>query len=201
MPLRLVILAAALACAACLPGSARAQAPAGPVPTNRAVFERLAVDCLGAVPGDAEAFRLASAERLPFLRTALVAGWQEAGRSVFEETAEAALPLLRYQIDEARVRYERAGRGARAREVTLRLRYGWTLADGRLAAEAECAEPYRDEVGAAAIPLLEDRAFGETVGIPPRAPRWRRYGEPLVIAAAIGVGTALLFSVRSDATQ
>lgn len=198
--------AAALVCtllASLLAMPCAGQVPGSP-PANASVYERLALDCLAEVPGEAAALRLVAPESLPYVREALVARWQADGRTVYTGdplTPGAPVPTLTYAVDESAVRYARAGRRAWERTVVLRLRYDWTETDGSLARSSTCAEPFRDTIRRGDVARLEDPVFGETVGAPPRASWVRRYGEPLVVMAAIGVGTALLFSVRSDAAQ
>lgn len=168
-------------------------------PTNVEAFQGLAVGCLGAVPDTAQAFRLSAPAAMPYLRPALAARWQDEGRTLFvTDTLAAALPWLRFEIEEAQVKYERAPQKQLARTVTLALRYTFTGADGRLLREDRCRDTFADTVHRDARAGLESEAFAETQGALPRAGWRRRYLEPAALALATAVTVYLFFNLRSE---
>lgn len=176
-------------------GTVRAQ------PTNVEAYQQLAVACLADVPDTLQAFRLDAPERMPYVRTALANRWQEQGRTLFLPDTSARppdpLPRLAFRIEDADVTYEREGRRLR-RTVELALRYTLTAANGRLLREQSCRETFDDTIARGEREALEDAAYRETQGAVPEAGGWRRYVEPAVLAAAVGVGVYLFFSLRGD---
>ncbi len=176
--------------------------PAWGQPTNLEAYQTLAVECLAAAPDTARAFRLAVPARMPFLRTALVARWQEEGHMVFlaDSSFEAtgALPRLAYEVEEATVAYERAGRKQLRRTVTLALRHTFTGPGGEILREDRCRDVYEDTVARRAAAGLADEAFPETQAPLPEAGWLRRYLEPVVLTAATAVAVYLFFTLRSD---
>jgi len=170
-------------------------------PKNLTLFQDLAVSCLAAAPDTVQAFRLTSADRMPYLRTALVGRWQENGRVVFlpDSSRQApALPHLQYRVETAQVTYERAGRKKLRRTVTLALHHTLTAADGRLLQDARCTDRATDTIRRADLAAVQTDAFPETLGAIPEAGGLRRYLEPAVLTAVTVIGTYLFFSLRSS---
>ncbi len=175
-------------------------ATAGAQPTNREVFVRLAQECLDKAPESATAFRLDAGERLAFIRADLVSRWQTAGYVLYEadSSAGAGLPLLRYRIEEAAVRYERAARGALQRSVVLSLTYALTATDGRVVREQPCRLSSTDVIRRSDVERVESPGYPETQAPLPRGGFVRRYLEPAVLLGAVAVGVYLFFSLRSE---
>ena len=170
-------------------------------PSNLEAFQQLAVECLvGAVPDTVRAFRLEAPDEMPYVRTALVARWQNGGRRLYVADTSSAeqFPALEYEIERADVTYARERRRTLRRTVTLALRYTLTTAEGHLLRDARCRDAYTDTVRRDALPTLETTAFPETQADPPPGGWLRRYVQPAVVAAATAVTVYLFFSLRSD---
>jgi hypothetical protein len=169
--------------------------------TNLELLQSLAVGCLGeAVPDSMSTFRLASPAQMPYLRTALVQRWQDAGRTIYvaADTAAIALPLLTYEIESVDVAYARAGRRRVERVVSLALQYALTAADGRLLRDARCRDAHTDTIHRDILPDIESAAHPETQADPPPGGWLRRYAQPAIVVAATVVTAYLFFSLRSD---
>ncbi len=166
--------------------------------TNAQVFGGLALQCLAGAPGPRDAFAVeADPARAAFLRPVLVGRWQAEGRRPYlPDSAGAALPRLRYTVDEARVAYRRAGRAVE-RRVVLALRYTLSEPDGRLVADQACTRSATDMLRPDEIPMVESAAFPETMGAAPAAGRFRRFVEPAVLTAASALSVYLFFTLRS----
>lgn len=167
------------------------------VVTNVEVLQRLAVDCLGNLPVDEAGLRLTAPDMAPYLRSALVAYWQETGVPIYAPNADRPAPALTYAIESIDVAYGRAGRDRYRRTVDLGLRYTATDADDRILHDARCTPTFTDVVAKGDVDQLEDPAYAETQGDRPLS-RWRRWIQPIVLTAAVGVVTFLFFSVRND---
>lgn len=172
-------------------------APASAQSTNLALYQDLAVDCLGGLPVDIDSLALEAPARMPFVRSALIGRWQDEGRSVFVADSSRNVAHLAYDIDDARVTYARQG-GSLARRVVLAMRYTLTAPDGRILADDRCAEHYSDVIPRSALAAVQDDAFAETQGETPEAGWFRRYLEPIVITAATAVAVYLFFTLRSN---
>jgi hypothetical protein len=203
MPLRRSMLAvfclALWTCGAGIGTSAAAQA--SKVPTNLEVLQSLAVGCLiDTVPDSTQTFRLDASEQMPYLRSALVGRWQDAGRRIYvaADSATAPLPTLAYDVETVKVAYARAGRRTVERAVTLALHFTLTAADGRLLRDERCRDTYADTVQRDLLVDLESAAHPETQADPPPGGWLRRYAQPAIVAAATVVTVFLFFSLRSD---
>ena len=172
-------------------------APASAQSTNLALYQDLAVDCLGALPGDLDSFSLEGPERMPYVRSALISRWQDDGRSVFAADSSGDVAHLVYHIDDARVRYARQD-GDVARRVALALRYTLTAPDGRILEDDRCAEEFSDVIPRGALAAVQNEAYAETQADAPEAGWFRRYLEPVVITAATAVAVYLFFTLRSN---
>lgn len=175
-------------------------APAFGQSTNLALYQDLAIECLAAVPGEVDSLSLESPTRMPFLRSALIARWQEDGRSIFEADSSRDVAHLVYHIDDARVVYGRAD-GDVARHVVLGMRYTLTAPDGRILADDRCAKDFSDVIPRGALAAVENEAYAETQADPPEAGWFRRYLEPVVITAATAVAVYLFFTLRSNEAE
>ncbi len=168
-------------------------------PTNVAVYQRMAVSQLGAVPDTVGTFTLHAPLQMPYLRTALTQHWQQAGHMVFlfDSTSASPYPVLRYAVEEAQVRYQRLPKPDLSRAVTLALRHSLTAPNGRLISEARHREVYADTVRFADWARLQPDPFPEAQAPRPPDAGLRRYLEPAVLATAIGTLTYLFFAIRS----
>ena len=169
------------------------------VPTNMAVLQRVAVDCLLEVPVQTDTLVVSAPEAMPYLTSAVAGAIQERGLVVFlGEEAEAARPALSWIVDVAGVNYARAGTGAVERTVRLELQYLFVGPDGRVLGSGPCAQSLTDVVPRDELSALETAAYPETQAEPPKV-RWiRRYVEPVVLAVATGLAAFLFFNLRSD---
>ena len=179
--------------------------PARAQDTNLAVYQKLAVECLGELPSDIDTLALETESRMPFLRTALVEAWKTGGHEVYAidttPPQAAHLPRLAFTVEDAGVTYTRADRRRLNRRVRLGLRYALTDSDGRIIADDRCAEALSDTIDRAAVARYENEAYAETRGELPRAGWLRRIVEPAIITAATAVGVYLFFTLRSQSAD
>ncbi|MEM6648154.1 MAG: hypothetical protein AAF730_18070 [Bacteroidota bacterium] len=167
-------------------------------PTNLEAFQQIALNCLAEAPAATSAFVLEPPGQLPYLRQALVDHWQRQDYTVYTaaDSARRALPTFSYRIEQVAVRYDRAGRRHLDRALTLGLAYTYTAADGRLLADARCADTFTDRIARADREQVETTAYPETQGEVPQG--WlRRYLEPAVVIGSAALGTYLFFTLRS----
>lgn len=171
-----------------------AAAPAGAQPTNAEMIGRLATRCLGSVP--VGTFLLDAPEVPAYLRAALVTAWQQQGHRVFVDSTGASAGL-RLEAPRATVQYARAGRRQYERTVRLSLPFTFTSPEGEVLRAGVCEEMDADTLARAALPLVEEAAYPETVGTRPPPRLVARYAEPLLLGSAVVVSTLLFFSLRS----
>jgi len=149
-------------------------------------------------PDSLTIFRLEAPAQMPYIRIALTSRWQSEGRTVFIADTSSALPVFRYEIEEARVSYGKGPDHTLSRAVTLGVRYAVSGADGRLYRERRCRDTHSDVVSRGDLRRIESSAFPETQATPPESGWMRRFLEPAVITAATALGVYLFFSLRSD---
>ena len=171
-----------------------AAAPAAAQTPNLALFQEMAVSCLGELPPSVKSVVLDAPDEMPYVRSALIAAWRDDGRQVY--LADAPGTRLAYAIEEATVTYARQERGL-SREVRLTLAYTMTGDDGRVVADERCASQRVGTLDAEDLDVVENEAFPETQADLPRAGWGRRLLEPAVLTAAAGVAVFLFFSLRS----
>lgn len=174
--------------------------------TNLAAYQNLAVRCLADVPDTVQAFRLDAPALMPYLRAALVERWQAEGHTLYLadssfQTPGLPPPRLRYEIEQAQVEYERAGRRQMDRTVTLGLRYTFIGSDGRLLHDDRCLDTFTDTLRRADQAAVQTDAFPETQAEAPSGSWRRRLLEPAVLAAATAVTIFLFFNLRSERTD
>lgn len=173
------------------------QAGAQPA-TNAALYQDIALHCLGDVPNGLDRLILEAPSTLPFVRSALVSAWQEADIEIFiDEGAEVEGPRLSYSIEEAGVDYLRADRRL-ARSVRLALRYSLVGDDGRVIVDDVCRDARHDYIMQDDVSTVESDAYRETQGQLPPAGWFRRVLEPAVVTAASAVAVYLFFVLRSS---
>jgi hypothetical protein len=188
LPALLVLLAAAL------PAPLRAQtAP----PTNRAVLERLAADCL---PPDLTGDVVLVADGVPpFLVQSVERRLVEGGVGVW--TLESDAPAAAARLSLARwtgsIGLTNRDRRRFDRTITSQADVRLVLPDGRVAHARTCRGDARDAIARSLATALEDPLVPETVAVRPAPSRLRRWAEPTLAAAGVAVGVLLLFSVRS----
>ena len=173
--------------------------------SNLAVYQQLALECLGELPSGIDTLALEAGSRMPFLRTALVEAWKTGGHEIYAIDATppqaAHLPRLAFTVEDAGVIYTRADRRRLNRRIRLGLRYSLTDSDGRIITDDSCAEALSDVIDRAAVARLEDHAYSETQGELPRAGWLRRIVEPAIITAATAIGVYLFFTLRSQSAD
>ncbi len=186
---RLISLALLLIAA---PASAQ---PAGP-PTNRALLERLASECL---PSELTGAVALSVQGVPsFVVDALRRDLLASGVTVWAADSPNAATAARLELGGWTGRVDLAGRGRQLdRTATLAADVRWTRADGSLAYVDACRRTLSDRVDRRGLADLEDPQIAETVANRPPPSRLRRWSEPLIAGGAVIVGILLLFSVRS----
>ncbi|MDE2834574.1 MAG: hypothetical protein OXM02_08625 [Bacteroidota bacterium] len=169
------------------------------VPTNMAMLQHIAVDCLSEVPTHTDTLVVSAPEAMPYLASAVVGSFQRRGLIVYlGEEAHSARPVLSWIVDIAGVTYVRAGSGTVERTVRLELQYLFVGPDGRVLGSGPCGQSLTDEVPRNELSALETAAYPETQAEPPKV-RWiRRYVEPVVLAVATGLAAFLFFNLRSN---
>jgi len=178
-------------------------------PTNAAVAGQLAVDCLSPVTDSLSGFWLSTTHDMPYLRPALANHWSELGVEVFVadtllglgtngDDGSAGRPRLRYTPESVVTRYEAADGDLISRSVTLSLAHTLAAGDGRLLSDDRCAKTYEDDVDRASIVLIQPDPFPELRAEIPAEGSWRDWGEPAILAGAVGVVAYLFFTVRSS---
>lgn len=179
--------------------------PARAQDTNLAVFQQLAIECLGDLPSGIDTLVLDPGSRMPFLRTALIETWKMGGHEIYAidttPPQAAHLPRLAFTVEDAGVTYTRADRRRLNRRIRLGLRYSITDSDGRIITEDLCAEALSDTIDSAAVARFENEAYAETQGELPRAGWLRRIVEPAIITAATAIGVYLFFTLRSQSAD
>lgn len=185
--------------AACVASLLIATAAAGQS-TNLALYQEMAVECLGDVPASADTLALQAPDRMPYVRSALVTHWQDDGRTIYLSDSAGTHPLLTFDVEEAEVYYTRRSRRV-GRNVVLALRYSLTSPAGRILTDDRCREERSDLISRAAIQNVQVNAYPETQADPPEGGWIRRYLEPVVITAATAVAVYLFFTLRSTETD
>ena len=171
------------------PGLARAQA------TNAERMGELAVQCVSGRTAGVDTVIVSGPERLPFIRSAVVAAWQASGMAVYE--AGGAGHAVRLEVVDAGVRYARADDGLIERTVRLELMVRVAAPDGLVLVDETCARSQSDLVERGGLGSLESPAWPETVAEAPPRGFFRRILQPVVITAATAAGVFLFFSLRS----
>lgn len=164
--------------------------------TNLALYQEMAVECLGDVPASIDTLALQPPDRMPYIRSALVTHWQDDGRTIYLPDSAGTHPLLSFDVEEADVTYARRSRRI-GRSVVLALRYSLTSPTGRILADDRCREETSDMISRTALQVVQVDAYPETQADPPEGGWFRRYLEPVVITAATAVAVYLFFTLRS----
>ncbi len=179
--------------------------PARAQDTNLSIYQGLALECLGELPSDVDTLALEASAQMPYLRSALVERWKSNGHEVYfvdDSPLHAAnLPRLAFSVEDASVVYAPAGRRRLDRILRLGLQYSLTDRDGRIILDEHCAKDAADTIDRTAVAHVEDRAYAETQGDPPRAGWVRRIVEPVVIMTATAIGVYLFFTLRSQSAD
>ncbi len=172
--------------------------------TNMQVFENLGLECLGAVPVEADSLILAPSPALPYLTTKVINHWNQQGKILFASDSLSTsnpLSLISWEVPRAAVSYERLSRKSISRSVRLDLTYSYIGKTGEFRAHDTCQMSLIDEIPRNMIPALESSAYPETQAEPPHD-RWiRRYLEPLIIGAVTGLAAFLFFNLRNDSAD
>ena len=172
------------------------------VPTNLAVFQQLAENCLASLPGDADSLKIVPPPTLFFLAGSVASVMQNNGHIVFiqdgTEGTGLNLPQLSWVVENAGVQYARARSRTVARSVRLDLRYTFVSPEGQILSHGPCTQMYNDTVHHNELTSLETAAYPETQAEPPPAGWIRRYLEPVLLATATALAAFLFFNLRSD---
>ena len=172
--------------------------------SNVDVLGDLAVGCIGHVPDTLSSFLLESSDKMQYLRPRLTQYWQERGHLVFlSDSLPSAgrrgdLARLRYDPEEALVSYESADDSQLRRTITLAIAHSLVAASGLLLDDGRCRDEYSDTIGRSDVIRVQRDPFPETrAEIPPEG-NWKRWAEPVVLGAAVGVVAYLFFTIRSS---
>lgn len=156
----------------------------------------MAVECLGPLPPQLDQLVLEAPDEMPYLRSTLVATWQDAGRQVYLPDGPTNEARVAFDVEEAAVRYARRG-SQLAREVRLTLRYTIARADGRVLADDRCALSRGDVIARGQVDAVQSNVYPETQSDLPRGGWFRRLLEPAVLTGATAVAVYLFFTLRS----
>ena len=160
--------------------------------------------CLAGAPAGVESVTLAAHARAPYLRSAFVEAWRRQGISVFETDslgAAADRAAFRYDVEEVRIAFERAGSGVVARAARVSLHYMLIAPNGMILADELCSGETTDTLETEAIAGLVDARYPETDVEFERGGLFRRIIQPAVIFGAAVIGTYLFFNLRSKRTE
>ena len=168
-------------------------------PTNLALYQQLAIDCLTALPLQEDSLIIAAPASHPYLLNAVVGAIEQRGTTVFvPDPVQPVVAELSWIVGAATVQYSRGRSKMVARTVRLDLNYMLVSSDGRVMANGPCNQSYSDTVARSELPSLESSAFPETQAELPESGWLRRYLEPVVLAVATGLAAFLFFNLRSD---
>lgn len=185
-PLTVLLLAAAVPSA-----NARAQT------SNAQRMGELAVGCVAPRTAGVDTVTVTGPDRLPFVRSAVIAAWHASGITVYEAGANRAGTAVQLAVQDAGVRYAKADDGQIERTVRLDLLVRVTGVDGIILADETCGRSESDLVHRDVLESLEDPTWPETVAEPPPPGFFSRILKPVVVTAATAVGIFLFFSLRS----
>ncbi len=204
--LRPLTLSVALTLAICASPPERAAAQ----PANADVIGQLAADCVTTAIAVADTVEIIPDDRYEFIRTAVVRAFRDNGsvvvilpgspRPTVEGVNSGWPPSVRYRIEEAGVRYSKAG-DALARQIAVDTRVLATMSDNSVALDTLCTKSFSDEIRPADVDDVEDANQPLTLGKRPDKGWLRRIAEPAVVAAASAVAVYLFFNVRSDRNE
>jgi hypothetical protein len=171
-------------------------------PTNLETYQRLAIECLSPMPDSVRAFALDAPASMPYIRSALIGRWTEAGLTVYQaDTARTTLPdlpRLQYTIPSAEVSYARLRRRSMQRTIRFAVHKTLTDSQGAILHDDSCQRQSVDSLRIADLERIESTSYPETRAARPE-PGWaRRIFEPLVLTAATVVSVYLFFTLRSD---
>lgn len=175
--------------------------------TNMALFQEMAVECLGPIPLSNRTFRLKAPEKgAPFIQSSLIQHWQEQEYEVFlpdssSTETPASLPVLTYTIEKTEVNYARLPKKQVKRNIGLTTHYTFTLADGKVESDDMCIKSTEDTITRDALSIVESEAFPITRGSHPPKSWFQRYIEPVVLTTATVLGVYLFFTLRSESND
>ena len=190
-----VLLVAMLAPGALTIQAAQAQS----TPTNMAVMQQLAIDCLAAVPAQVDTLHINSHGSVPFILPSVTRALQDNGHVVYMGSDSTSnRPELSWMVERVDVGYARAKSRAIQRTVRLDLQYMLVAANRNVIGSGPCDRTFTDVILRDELTAIESAAYPETQAEPPKASWLRRYVEPVVLAVATGLAAFLFFNLRSD---
>ena len=171
-----------------------------------ALFQEMAVECLGHIPHTHRSFRLKAPENgAAFIQSSLIQHWQEEEYTVFlpdsSNTEGTAFPILSYTIEKTEVVYERLPKKQVKRNIGFTTHYTFTLADGKVESDDICVKSADDTIARDALSTVESDAFSITRGSHPPRGWFQRYIEPAILTTATVLGVYLFFTLRSDSND
>lgn len=172
--------------------------------SNVDVLGDMAIGCIGGVPDSLTSFVLESPGRMPYLRSRLTNYWLERGQEVFvsDSISSAArlagLARLKYDPENVRVSYESADDSQLRRTVSIAIAHSLIAASGLVLDDGRCRDESSDTIQRSDIVLVQRDPFPETHAEIPAEGSWKRWAEPVVLGAAVGVVAYLFFSIRSS---
>lgn len=186
-------------------GPLRAAAQQRQPPTNIEIYQRLANECLAALPDAIQALTFEAPSSMPFIQSGLLAQWQEENKTIYlaDSTHQAPQPLakLSFTVPSAQVAYARLSRRSMQRTVKLSTHQTLTAADGSILRDSLCERQHVDSLKTSERKRIESDAYPITRGTPPKAGWPRRWLEPLVLTAATAVSVYLFFNLRSNSSD
>lgn len=176
-------------------------------PTNMQIFQALALECLNFMPEAKDpAYLIDMPAQMPYLRSALSANLQEAGIATYLADSTyinqpASLSTLKYDVDEARVSYERLKKKKAKRIIQLTVATSLVTANGQLLSDAACEKQFEDVVSVSDLEDLASTSYPETQAAPIKASFGRRVLQPVMLAAGTALSVFLFFTLRSDSDE
>ena len=172
-----------------------------------ALFQKMAIECLGPVPSSQKQFRIQAPESgILFVQSSLIEHWKSQEYTVFlmdpvPSDSSSSLPTLAYSIEKSQVVYERLPKKQVKREVLFTSHYTFTEPDGRVQADAVCSKSESDTLHRDALTDVESADFPVTTAPHPPKGWIQRYLEPVVLTTATALGVYLFFTLRSDSND
>ena len=179
----------------------RVQAQTVPSRSHASLLASVTEGCLEKAVGGQTAFRFLAQGATEPIASVLVAAWTSAGKTVYLQPSEAAVPLLVVTTERSAITLGRTDGGMLTRRAAVDLTWWLSSAGGDVLATHTCRDQLSDHLSRAEAKRLA--VPGSQLFDPDLPPRSRllhtarRIMEPAVLLGATAVGTYLLFNLRS----
>ncbi len=165
-------------------------------PTNLEIIGRLTSACASENIEHTDTLWIATTGEYPALDLMVGSHIDSIVQKVYVEKL-ADHPGFVYTLNEVHIDYAKQGRRQITRRINVDVAYQSLGRSGEITNSGTCARNFEDVVLRADVASLENPAIPFSMGTLPRRSWIRRNIEPIVVVAAAGVSTILLFSLRS----